>query len=198
MAENTDSALILRAVCDALLNQRSDDAQALITSKYPFSGNPAQARQYSETVKTHLFLRDGFIDRYTGKKLVFIGMLRLISFLLPDVFPYHPNWKMDRCHTAYWELAPTLDHVVPIARGGLDQPENWITTSMLSNARKANWALEELGWTLLPPGKLAEWDGLTTCFMQLVETDPSLRQEKFIRAYYNTVKAALKTLNHEG
>ena len=137
-------------VCNALLDQRTDDAQTLLQAGAPFSGYPARKRQYSEATKTRLFLRDGFIDRYTGKKLVFIGILRLISLRMPEVFPYHPNWKMESCHPAYWELAPTLDHVVPVARGGQDSIENWVTASMLSNARKANWTLDELGWTLLP------------------------------------------------
>ncbi|HBZ29901.1 MAG TPA: HNH endonuclease, partial [Nitrosomonas nitrosa] len=30
---------------------------------------------------------------------------------------------MDACHIAYWELSPTLDHVVPVTLGGA---EKWI------------------------------------------------------------------------
>jgi 5-methylcytosine-specific restriction endonuclease McrA len=191
MTNTRDPALTIRAVTDALINQNLDDALTIINTEYPFSVNTIQTRQYSEAVKTRIFLRDGFTDRYTGKKLVYIGMLRLISFLMPTEFPYHTNWKMDSCHLAYWELAPTLDHIVPIARGGADEPENWVTTSMLSNARKANWTLEEFGWELLPPGDLAEWDGLTTQFVALVEQNASLRDEDFIRRYYAIAKNAL-------
>ena len=193
MNEGVDSALILRSVCDALLDQRTDDAQTLLQAGAPFSGYPARKRQYSETAKTRLFLRDGFIDRYTGRKLVFIGIMRLISFRMPETFPYHPNWKMESCHPMYWELAPTLDHVIPVARGGQDRLENWVTTSMLSNAGKANWTLEELGWTLLSPGNLAEWDGLITTFLRLVEADATLLEQRFIGQYYRVAKAALGT-----
>ena len=196
--ETTDAALILQGVGEALLDKRLDEAEILLNAKYPFLSVPAHIRKNSEIEKTKIFLRDGFIDRYTGKKLVFIGMLRLITFRLPEAFPFHPHGKMDSCHIAYWELLPSLDHIMPIARGGLDQPENWITTSMLSNARKANWTLEELDWKLRPPGDLAEWDGLITGFMRLVEADSQLREQDFILRYYNIAKVALKTLNPEG
>lgn len=91
MSETTDPALLLRSVCAALLDQRTEDAQALLRTTAPFSSSPAQKRQYTEFEKTQLFLRDGFIDRYTGKKLVFSGILRLISIRMPETFPFHPQ-----------------------------------------------------------------------------------------------------------
>jgi hypothetical protein len=66
-----------------------------------------------------------------------------------------------------WDLFPTVDHKVPVSRGGNpDDLDNWITTSMLRNSAKANFTLEELGWALHPPGSLDEWDGLTGWFLQ--------------------------------
>jgi hypothetical protein len=191
MANTVDTALVLHSVCAALLDHKPDAAQALLKESVPFTGSPAVKRQYSELVKTQVFLRDGFIDRYTGKKLVFIGALRLISHLMPETFPYHPAWKMEICHPAYWELVPTLDHIVPVARGGQDTLENWVTSSMLTNARKGSWTLEAMGWTLLPPGDQTEWDGLMRTFMRLVEADKSLLEQEFIRRNYRSAKAAL-------
>ena len=72
----------------------------------------------------------------------------LLSDLYPSLFPFQKNWKMSETHPAYWELMPTLDHVVPVARGGTDSEENWITTSMLRNSAKTNWTVEEFGWYL--------------------------------------------------
>ncbi len=191
MTAPTDPAQTLRAACDALLNGSKDQARELIRADYPFTGQPARPRQYTEIEKTRLFVRDGFIDRYTGKRLVFMGMLRLLSFLMPEEFPYNPNWKLDRCHIAYWDLSPTLDHIIPVTRGGLDQPDNWITTSMVSNAAKANWTLEELGWKVLPAGNLAEWDGLLGTFISLVESDSALLRQEYIRKYYRVATTVL-------
>lgn len=91
-----------------------------------------------------VFTRDGFVDRYSGDLLVFPGTLRLLAKLLPHEFPFHSNWKADACHPAFWQLFPTIDHVVPVSRGGADADSNWMSTSMLRNSAKANLTLEEL------------------------------------------------------
>jgi hypothetical protein len=41
----------------------------------------------------------------------------------------------------YWELFPTLDHVVQVARGGQDEDKDWIKTSMVLNSAKSNWTI---------------------------------------------------------
>ena len=61
-----------------------------------------------------VFVRDGFIDRYSGAHLLFPGTIRLVSRLLPSEFPFHSKWKMSETHMIYWELSPTIDHVVPV------------------------------------------------------------------------------------
>lgn len=122
--------------------------------------NPAE-RRYGTEDALRLFVRDGFVDRYSGARLVFPPVLRLISRLLPDALPFHPNWKVGSGHRLYWELFPTVDHVIPVALGGADEPENEVTTSMLHNMWKSDWPLERLGWTLHPAGDRRDWDGLT-------------------------------------
>jgi hypothetical protein len=37
---------------------------------------------------------------------------------LPERFPFHPNWKTDVTHPAYWEVSATIDHLTPVTRGG--------------------------------------------------------------------------------
>src|SRR2546421_668252 len=120
-------------------------ARDVLRTEYPFVSATPEGRRYTELQSLQIFLRDGFVDRYSGQRLVFPGVLRLLSRLLPQEFPFHPNWKMTETHPAYWELFPTIDHVLPIARGGAHSQINWVTTSMLRNAGKANWTLEELG-----------------------------------------------------
>lgn len=67
---------------------------------------------------------------------------------------------MDKTHPAYWELFPALDHVLPVCRGGRDDQDNLVSTSMLRNSTKSNWTLDELGWSIHPPGDMKHWDGL--------------------------------------
>ncbi|MCK5133872.1 MAG: HNH endonuclease [Candidatus Sabulitectum sp.] len=134
-----------------------------------------------------VFLRDGFIDRYSGEKLLFPPVLRIISLLYPLEFPYHSHWKMDRCHLAYWHLIPTIDHVVPVSRGGLDEEANMVCTSQMKNSVKAGWLLEELGWKLYPAGCADEWDGLLQWAVSYCGTNSRLMQKSnatdWLKAY---------------
>jgi hypothetical protein len=72
-------------------------------------------------------------------------------------------------------MAPTIDHVRPVTRGGLDIAEKWVSASMLRNGAKANFTLEELHWTLHTPGDVGQWDGLRFGFSIMSSAiDPSL------------------------
>lgn len=180
----------IEEVCSALASGSLNDAKSVLNRKYPFTAIQKEKRRYGDYQKTCVFLRDGFVDRYSGDKLVFPPVLRLLSNLMPDDFPFHKNWKMSECHLAYWQLMPTIDHVVPIARGGLDEESNWVCTSQLRNSAKSNWLLEELGWRLHVPGKLAEWDGLMNWFLKYVSQNPSIFEDSYIRSWHKAANRA--------
>lgn len=133
-------------ICRALSQGDHKQAASIASAEYPFVAPAKVKRRYTETEMMRVFVRDGFIDRYSGQRLVFPGTLRLLSQLMPEQFPAHKNWKMSESHVVFWELFPTIDHVVPVARGGADEERNWVTTSMLRNSAKAQWTLDELGW----------------------------------------------------
>ncbi len=92
---------------------------------------------------------------------------------------------MTETHSAYWELMPTIDHIYPIAKGGVDDAKNWVTTSMKNNSIKSNYLIDEIHWKLYPKGNTADWDGLTTLFLQLVEKDKELLKDAYIKSWYN-------------
>ena len=178
-----DKSDILARACKAVEEQRPGQASTILATEYPFTPLTNAGRKYSPGQCMKVFVRDGFIDRYSGRRLVFPGTLRLLSLLLPQEFPFHSNWKTDACHFAFWELFPTIDHVVPVSRGGLDREHNWVSTSMLLNAAKANFTLEELGWTLHQPGDANHWDGLTGWFMRQTDLMPELRSNVYLRRW---------------
>jgi hypothetical protein len=179
-----DRAATIRSVCHALSRDGTAAASDLLRAEYPFVPVARESRRYTEWQSLCVFTRDGFIDRYSGSRLVFPGVLRLLSRLLPGEFPFHPNWKMDETHPAFWDLFPTIDHVVPIARGGVDGEANWITTSMPQNAAKANWTLEELGWSLHAPGSLVEWDGLMGFFLEFFDSEKSQLDDAYLGRWH--------------
>ena len=180
MRDGTD---ILEGVCEAVEAGQPEQAAATLADQYPFQPFTNAGRRYTATQSTRVFMRDGFIDRYTGKRLVFPGTLRLLSQMFPTEFPFHNNWRTDACHFAFYELFPTIDHVHPVSRGGADQADNLVSTSMLKNAAKANFTLKELGWQLFPPGNLALWDGLTGWFVRQAAQVPVDAMSPYLRRW---------------
>ena len=124
-----------------------------------------------------------------GGRLICPPVLRLISKRLPAQFPYQSNWRGDACHFAYWELFPTLDHIIPVARGGADDGSNWVTSSMIGNSAKSNWTLTELHWSLHPPGDMRKWDGLLGWFMEQMKPDPSICVDSYMRDWHNAARS---------
>lgn len=182
-SSGSSKAGVLARACAALSNDNPTLAGQVLRTEYPFVATTKVARRYNERQSLRVFYRDGFIDRYSGAQLVHPGVLRLLSIVLPDEFPAHPNWDMNKSHFGFWELFPSIDHVVPVARGGADDATNWVTTSMLRNSAKSQWTLEELGWSLLPAGDMSTWDGLSNWYSnhlahhpQLLENQPYLRR----------------------
>jgi 5-methylcytosine-specific restriction endonuclease McrA len=116
-----------------------------------------------------VLLRDGFIDRYTGDKLVFPGILFLLHFEIPEIFRYNKNWKPEVCHKIFWELYPTVDHIHAQANGGSHELDNLITTLQVINNHKSKKNFEKINWERKDEGVLSNWDGLTTMFFELMK-----------------------------
>lgn len=189
---NKDKSSIIASIVSLLLDDKEASAKEIINQEYPHTQVEIDKRTYTMAQKMNQFLCDGFIDRYSGQKLLNPGILKIISHYFPDDFPYHPHWKMTETHIAYWELTPTIDHIYPIAKGGEDDESNWVTTSMKNNSIKSNYTLDELQWKLYPRGETSEWDGLTSVFLKLVEKDGELLKDHYIRSWYNVSKTCLK------
>ena len=179
-------------ICDALASGSRDDAAALARAELPFEAIDRTKRSRTDAQKVSVFLRDGFIDRYSGARLVFPGTLLLLSHRLPDEIPYHSNWKYSECHMLYWHLYPTVDHVDPVSRGGSDTIDNLRCTSMLRNGAKSHWTLEELNWHPRPPGSLQDWDGLLGWFMNYTSDEPRVLDLQRIKQWHSAAQRALK------
>jgi hypothetical protein len=187
----TDSTDILTALCQELSIGAKERAAALAREGYPMPRVSRYKRTYTALDVARTAMRDGFIDRYTGKRLVFPGALRLLSVLLPEELPYDSSWAYDKGHPMFWDLYATLDHVVPIARGGVDAPDNWVLASQRTNSAKAHFTLEELGWQLVPPGNLAAWDGLLGWFIDYTDARPELaKAHKHVHTWRSVARRA--------
>ncbi len=187
-----EKALIVKNILELLFSEKKQDASFLAKEKYPFIQNQIKKRQYSKYQMLKIFMRDGFIDRYSGTKLLFPGIFKILSIEFPDIFKYHRNWKMSDTHMIYWELFPTIDHITPIARGGDNSEENMVTTSMIRNSAKSNWTLDELNWKLYNTGSLKEWDGLIFYFNELTNNNSNYMKDKHIAEWKKTLEKIRK------
>jgi hypothetical protein len=187
-----DSINIIKKVCENILNNNIEIAKEIIREEYPHNFVEPEKRDMSSYEKVKVFLRDGFIDRYSGEKLIFPNVLRIVSEELGEVFPYHRNWKMSDCHIAYWEYFPTYDHIVPIARGGKDIAENVVTTSQKNNSLKSNFLLEEIQWKLHKKGSLSDWDGMISWYLNYIARNESILERIDKNGYWH--KALLKCI----
>ena len=187
----TEQSDIIAEACTALTSEGAERAASIVEELYPFDPQPTVPRKYGPVDSSRVFVRDGFVDRYTGDRLIFPPVLRVLSHELPTQFPYHKNWKTDSTHPAYWALTATVDHLIPVTKGGVDDETNWFTTSMMRNAAKMNWSLEELGWELHPPGKLDDWDGMIGWFVEYASTHPAILGNGSIKQWYRGAKQAI-------
>ena len=85
---------------EKILQGNITEAQTVMDTEYPFQKITAQARKYTDKEKMEQFVRDGFIDRYSGQKLVNPGLLKVLSHYMPETVPYHAHWKMEEHHNS--------------------------------------------------------------------------------------------------
>ena len=182
---------VIQRVCRAISDGKKDDARKIIRAEYKFTSFKNKGRNYKEVKKTELFRRDRFIDRYSGDKLVYPPVLKILSNLFKKDFPYQKHWKMSETHIAWWELSPTVDHVDPVAREGEDNDENWVCTSQLRNSAKSNWTLDELGWKLQDSPVDSNWDGMMSWFMDYVSKNKRMLKDPYIKKWYKAAEIVL-------
>ena len=146
-----DKSVVLSDVCAAVTDNQLAVATDILRDRYAFVPLANVGRRYTFRQMIAVFRRDGFVDRYSSAQLVFPATLRLIPKLLPEQFPFHRNGRLDVCHFALWEMFPTIDHVVPVAPGVADNESYWVTTSIVRNAAKSAFTLEELAGRFIHP-----------------------------------------------
>ena len=156
---------LIRAV-EAATNGDRASARAHLqdTGFQAFNVTPRKPPSKVELIK--IFRRDSFLCRHCGRRTVFLPILRALSEAFPEAFPYHPSWKRGVAHPYFLVLAATHDHLVPLARGGTDSVENFVTACYQCQDTKKDWLLEELLWEA-PPPKQVEWDGLSGAYLPM-------------------------------
>ena len=109
-----------------------------------------QPRQDGEPA---VFVRDHYTCRYADcqRRTVDDAILRLISKAVPDVMPFHRNWKLGQVHPLFWTHTASLKHVQAWSVAGSNDAEsNLVTACSCCQYAKNYYDLETLGWELSP------------------------------------------------
>ena len=177
-------ALAERRVADALAALRAIDYSALVAARLAAH---AQARATRRAVAAPLmpfpgakrlsvrkgdvratFERDRYTCRYAhcGRQTVDLDVLKLLSRAVPEIIPYHSNWRPVDRHILYWSYSTSVEHAVSFPLGGTSAPENILTACYLCNDVKKQSPADLLGWIVGPPCD-SEWRGLTEYLVHL-------------------------------
>jgi 5-methylcytosine-specific restriction endonuclease McrA len=152
-----------RAATYQLMSGNIDDGRELLRRLSFDISSPTRRRQLGIQDKADIFDRDRYQCRYCSRKLVLPALLRLVSQLCPDEFPYHMQGKTTEIHplAAVWRAE--IDHVVPVSRGGDPYDgNNLVTACTVCNRRKGSLLLEERPEMTLRDGPLdPNWAGLS-------------------------------------
>lgn len=88
-----DRSTVMSDIAAMLLAGNKAAAKAIICQEYPHTYYEIEKRAYTMALKMNQFISDGFIDRYTGEKLLNPGTLKILSNYFPNEFPYQPTGK---------------------------------------------------------------------------------------------------------
>lgn len=115
----------------------------------------------SSTVKRRLVDRDGFLCRYCSLPVI----PSTVRDALRQAYPSSVGWGSTNAaqHSAFQALWLQYDHVVPLARGGVNDETNLVVCCAACNFMKWNYCLAEIGLTdpRSRPVVSTSWDGLT-------------------------------------
>lgn len=164
---------------------------------FPFAGTDspclpgAKVPSLKPAVKLAIYLRDGFIDRFSPERwrLVHPGALQVLSLALGDAMPtelssHNIPAKYATNAPVWFDVWPAVDHLHARSFGGSNDATNLVCVSWWRNDSKRAYAFESTGWTLQPRGSLADWDGLTSWFHRRVEASPRLLQDPMVRNWH--------------
>jgi len=86
-------------------------------------------------VQLEVWQRDNWHCRYCGKPVFFAKTLKLLSEMNPNHEYFHPNGKTGAILPLFqWSWA-SVDHILPVSKGGKNELENYVTACWECNLK---------------------------------------------------------------
>lgn len=109
--------------------------------------------------KALVLVRDGFICRYCGARLLLPQAVKVLDIHDPlKGWHWHPNTKLEPLRSK----GATVDHIIPESEGGYDSPKNLVACCNMCNPSKGKGHR-----SLLPQSLDKSWDGGSCIFLTL-------------------------------
>ena len=146
-------------VVDLVLERQSDEAAERLSAISRVGSGADRPAPPSLALQAAIFARDRYTCRYCEARTVLIPVMYAISALYGSIFKAHRHWRRDETDIAYWTYATSIEHIVPVKRGGTNHAENLLTACWRCNEEKGTQTLLQLDWQIRPISERA-WDGL--------------------------------------
>lgn len=101
-----------------------------------------KVRMPSPAQTMDIYRRDGFHCRYCEMPVILPTARVVMMAIAPDALLWPA--KDDEKHAAFYALTAVVDHLVPHARGGTNDPDNLVTSCQSCNYGKGNYLIAEL------------------------------------------------------
>ena len=127
----------------------------------------------SKPEQTKIFKRDQWCCRYCGIEVLLSPALKALNEKYPGHGYYHRNGKKSKMAKLFLDKCACVDHIIPVAKGGLNEIENMVCACWECNTKKSDdsdpkWIKKMIKIDELQPSD--GWDGL---FSILKELEPS-------------------------
>jgi len=132
-------------------------------------------------VQLEVFRRDNWHCRYCGRPIFFNPTLNLLEKLNPDHIYYHPHGKSGSMLSLFQWSMGSVDHIKPVARGGTNDLENFVTACWYCNHRKRE--------KMTPAQKMlakkeSKWDGFSGLYPNLLKS-LGRKEDEWVRLLRN-------------
>jgi 5-methylcytosine-specific restriction endonuclease McrA len=154
-------------VVDLVLERQTDEAAERLSAIARLGSGADRPAPLPLPLQAAIFARDRYTCRYCDTRTVLIPVMYAISALYGSIFKAHRYWRRDETDIAYWTYATSVEHIVPVKRGGTNDPDNVITACWHCNEEKGTHTLLQLDWNVRPIAERA-WDGLGSKLPSLI------------------------------
>ncbi len=126
----------------------------------------------SKEFQYQVFCRDKWHCRYCNDAVFFSPILKVLESISPGHGYYHPNGKSDEMLTLFANKFASIDHIIPVTRGGENSIENYVTSCWKCNLMYGN-KTHKKGKPLPNPinSSGTKWDGLSSLYPKLLDQD---------------------------